>query len=193
MHWFTIAIGAGVCFAIVITLYRVAELRGIHASSVGMARIMLGACILLPLLILMERILRPGMDGMELEKTPESRMSIYMGIAFPVVAAIIACVVGIQFAGRIDWIKWVVLGTIALMGSIMVVCNVEAVAAATREKVNPSFPLAVTSATYLILTFVINVVAFGEMRDGATMYLKEHWARVLGLSMVATAILLMRM
>ena len=190
MQWFNLSIAAGVSFAAMATLYRLASMRGIDPLSVTSSRVMLGACVLLPILAITERLLRDKpMDT----SSAEAQMSLYAGIVFPIVAAGIVSAVGIRTGGTADVAKWALLCSIAAVGTIVVVCNVEMISSAAREGINPSFPLAVASACYLLLSFVVNLFLFNEMRDGVTSYVQSHWPKLLALGMATASIFLMRL
>ena len=73
---------------------------------------------------------------------------------------------------------------------IIAVLNVEMVSDAARNGINPSFPLSVASACYLVPTFLINVALFGELDQGIALYWKEHWTRVVALVLVVFAVIM---
>lgn len=183
--WLPFALGAGVSFAALSTLYRVAEVRGVAASSVGAVRLFLGACVIVPLLALVDRVAgtHPPADP------TQRRFALAMAVAVPLAAA--GAFGWATAKQRVDWASWGWLGLIALTGAVVVAFNVHMIASAARENLNAGFPLAVAAACYTVLAFALNVIVFDEAREGLGLYVRAHWLRIVALGLAVAAVVLM--
>ena len=170
------------------TLYRIATLHGMSGYTVSASRLLVAACFAMPVILLAERLLH----GKGRTRSSVDDFAFSIGVGFPILACIAAGVVILRRGwDSVDRAEWGIVAGIAMAGVLVAVLNVEMVSAAAKQNVNPSFPMAVASACYLILTFVVNVVLFGEMEQGWDTYVEEHGKRVIALGLVVSAVVMM--
>ena len=178
--WFAWAVGAGASFAALATLYRGAVAYGLGASCIGSMRLLLGACVAVPVLHLLDR-------SPQAWDPAEARLARVLAVGVPILTALALAYVAATRTVRWDRMGWLAL--LAFVGVLVVACNVCAIAEAAREGVNASFPLAVAATCYLVLTYVLNAALFKHKdSDGAA---HSRWARPLSLAMAVAAIVLM--
>ena len=189
-RWVNLAIGAGVSFSILATLYRTATLNEMSGYAISASRLIIPACFALPVILLAERLLHVEKRA---PPSPVDAFTFAIGVGFP----ILACVAGAFMfmshglhAESSELKAWGIATGIAFVGAIVAVLNVEMVSDAARNGINPSFPLSIASACYLVLTFLINVALFGELDQGIALYWKEHWTRVVALVLVVFAVIM---
>ena len=172
--WFPLALGAGGAFAGLATLYRVAAARGTDPTSIAAARLLLGALVAAPVLLLLQRDSLARFDRALALGVLVAGLGAAAYAAQPHPAALLALAIG-------------------ALGAAVVGLNVLMITHAARRNVNAAFPLAVAAATYIAAAFALNVLLFDELRGGAAPYLRTHWPRLLGLLLVIGGVLLMRL